>query len=485
MKKTSSSKDLIVGGGTSEISTDVDASMNEVMRADASDGFAYRAAVLAARGTLQFIIMAVVLVGAAFLMNELQESRKERPKRAQKEAVYTIETVQAIPQAHQPKISTFGDVVAGRTLNITALVPGEVVEMNKALRVGGRVSKGDPLVVINKFGFEIARDEAKANLQEAKATLIEARARLLMEETGLKRSKEQLDLAEADLERAKRLVRSGTLTRRAVEERELVVSQRKAAFQSSGANIAIQKAQIGAREAVVQRLEVTIKNAEQELINTTLKAPFDAIVQAMNVEVGQTITTALSLITLFEADTLDARFVLSDAQYGRLINSGQRLEGRKIKVNWNVGVSQNSYEASIDRVGAQIAANRGGITVFARIEKNATNDGLRPGAFVEVDVPDQTFDKTFRLPETAIFEGNVAYIVGAENRLEARPVKIAVYDGAYVIVSGGLREGDDVLVTQIAEVGEGLLVRHAGEKSGKETVSQDKPSASSSTKPRS
>ena len=474
-----------MGEGTSEISTDVDASMNEVMRADASDGFAFRAAVLTARGTLQFIIMAVVLIGAAFLMNELQESRKERPERAQKEAVYTIETVRAIPQAHQPKISVFGDVVAGRTLNITALVPGEVVEMNKALRVGGRVSKGDPLVVINKFGFEIARDEAKANLQEAKASLLEARARLLMEEIGLKRSEEQFELAKVDLERAKRLARSGTLARRAVEERELVASQRQAAFQSSGANIAIQKAQISAREAVVQRLEVTIRDAEQALINTTLKAPFDAIVQAMNVEVGQTITTALSLMTLFEADTLDARFVLSDAQYGRLINGGQNLEGRKIKVNWNVGASKNSYEASIDRVGAQIAANRGGITVFAKIAKNATNDGLRPGAFVEVEVPDQTFDKTFRLPETAIFEGDVAYVMGAENRLEARPVQIAVYDGDHVIVSGGLNEGDDVLITQIVEVGEGLLVRHAGEKSGKERVSQDKPSVSSGTKPRS
>ena len=496
-EEASSSTDLTVGESTSELSPSIDSSMNDLARHDVGDHFAYRAAVTTVRGTLQFVIMVVVLVGAAFLMNELQESRKERPQRAQKETVYTIETVLATPQTHQPMISVFGDVVAGRTLNITALVPGEVVEVNQALRVGGRISKGDPLVVINKFGFEITRDEAKANLKEAEASLLEARARLLMEETGQKRTAEQLKLAEADLARAQKLARSGTLTKRAVEERSLVVSQRKAAFQTSGANIAIQKAQIEAREAVVQRLGVTIRNAEQSLINTTLKAPFDAIVQAVNVEVGQTVTTALSLITLYEADTLDARFVLSDGQYGRLINGGQTLEGREIKVNWNVGASKNSYQASIDRIDAEIASNRGGISVFARIEKEATREGLRPGAFVEIDVPDQKFEKTFRLPETAIFEGDVIYVMGVDSRLEARPVKIAVYDGAYVIVSGGLREGDEVLITQIAEVGEGLLVRHAGEKSGKETgekpgkktgketVSQDKSPASSGVKPRS
>ena len=463
--------------------------MDDTIGAEVHDDFAYRAGVLTVRGIFQFVIMVVVLIGAAFLMNELQESRKERPARAQKEAVYTIETVRAVAQSHQPMISVFGDIVAGRTLNITALVPGEVVEVNPALRVGSRLSKGDPLLAINQFNFEVARDEAKANLKEAEASLLEARARLLMEETGLKRTNEQLELAQADLARARGLAKSGTVAKRVVEERALVVSQRKAAFETSGANIAIQKAQIEARAAAVQRLEVTLRNTEQQLINTTLKAPFDAVVQAVNVEVGQTVSTALSLITLYEADTLDARFVLSDGQYGRLIDGGQNLEDRKIQVNWNVGASKNSYEATIDRVGAEIAANRGGISVFARIEKNAINDGLRPGAFVEVDVPDQTFEKTFRLPESAIFEGDVAYILGAESRLVARPVTIEVYDGEHVIVSGGLLEGDEVLITEIAEVGAGLLVRHSGDKAGSdkagnETVSQDK-SPPSGAKPRS
>lgn len=444
--------------------------MDAAMRPHISDYFTHNAAVVTVRGVMQFVIMVVVLIGAAFLMNELQESRKERPVRAQKEAVYTIETVRATAQTHQPVISVFGGVVAGRTLNITALVAGEVVEVNKALRVGGRIAKGDPLVGINTFGFEIARDQAKANLKEAEAALLETRARLEMEETGLKRTAEQLALAEKDLERARELAGSGTLTRRVVEERELVVSQRRAAFQTSGANIEIQKAQIEAREAAVQGLTVSVRNAEQNLINTTLKAPFDAVVQAINVEVGQTVTTALSLITLFEEGTLDTQFVLSDGQYGRLLEGNQSLEGREIKVHWNVGASKNSYKAVIDRVGAEIAADRGGILIFARIDKDATTDGLRPGAFVEVDVPDQTFEKIYRLPETAIFEGDVAYIVDADNRLVARPVEIAVYDEDYVIVTEGLREGDDVLITQIAEVGEGVLVRHAGDRDAGDAI---------------
>lgn len=460
MTKSSTFTELTLGQ-KSEISAD-EATPNEpAVAAPRKKHFAYRATVMTVRGTLQLVIMVVVLVGATFLMNQLQQSAKERPKRVQQETIYTVEAIRAKAKNHQPTISVFGDVLAGRTLNLTSLVSGEVVDVNPALRVGARVKTGETLLQINRFTFEIARDEARANLKEAEATLLEARARLLMEETGQKRAEEQLKLADADLERAKSLLQTNTITQRVVEERELITSQRKAAFQSSGANIAIQKAQIKAREAAVQRFVVTLRNAEQALKNTTLVSPFDAVVQAVNVEVGQTVTTAASLLTLYQSDTLDVRFVLSDGQYGRLVSGASDLKGRHVSVNWTTGDTYTLYDATIDRIGAEISANRGGITLFARIESKDIENTIRPGAFVTVKIPDQSFEDSYRLPETAVFEGNVVYVINSEDRLVARTVTILVYDGDHVIVKDGLAEDDEVLITQIAEVGEGLLVRRS------------------------
>lgn len=425
--------------------------------------FGYRVAVAAVRGSLQLIIMVVVLVGASFLMLQLADSRKERPKRAQKEAVYTVETVVAETSDNRPMITVFGDVIAGRTLNLTSLVAGEVVEVNPSLRVGARVNAGETLLRINRFSFEIALAEAKANLKEAEAAVEEAKARFTLEETGQKRTLEQMDFAEVDLERAEDLLERGAVTRRSVEERAVIFSQRKAAFQSSGANMVIQQAQIEARAATVERLKVSVKNTAQALVNTTLKAPFDAIVQAVTVEVGQTVATSLSLLTLYEADTLDARFVLSDGQYGRLLDSNSSLVGRKVNVNWKIGRTTHVFPAKIDRIGAEIAANRGGVSVFARLDPDTMGLAIRPGAFITVVVPDRAFYDTFRLPETALFEGNIAYVIGPDKRLEARSVEVLVYDGDHVIVKDGIKTGEEVLITQIAEVGEGLLVRREGE----------------------
>ena len=281
-----------------------------------------------------------------------------------------------------------------------------------------------------------------------------------------------MELAQNDLDRAKTLLARNATTQRTVEERELALSQRRAAFQTSEANIAIQKAQLEARKATELRLQALLRQAKDNLKKATLTAPFNAVVQTTNVELGQTITSALNIITLYEAETLDAEFVLSDGQYGRLVTNNTDIDGRTVNVVWKVGSSTLEIPAKIDRIGAEVASGRGGVAVYARLDKSAISKGVRPGAFVSVAVPDQSFDQTFRIPETALFEGDTVYVVGDENRLNARKVTIAAFDGQSVIIGGGLNAGDEVIITQIAEVGEGILIRREGEK----TESAKKPS---------
>lgn len=450
--------------------------LTEPMIVDQSRGKkTWQLAVLAVRSGLQFIVMAAILIASGYLMNQLADSRKERPKRVQKEAVYTVQTQILKASLNQPTISVYGELIAGRTLNLTSLVNGTVVEINPNVKPGARVNAGESLIKLNPFPFEIAVAEAEANLKEAEATVLETTTRISTEETGLERTREQMELAQIDLDRAKTLLARNAGTQRTVEERELAMSQRRAAFQTSQSNIAIQKAQLKARKATVLRLQALVRQAKENLKKVNLKAPFDAVIQATNVEIGQTITSALNIITLYEAETLDAEFVLSDGQYGRLVANNADIGGRTVNVIWKVGASTLEIPATIDRIGAEVASGRGGVAVYATLDKSAISKGVRPGAFVSVAVPDQSFKQTFRIPETALFEGNTVYVVDEENRLSARKVTIAAFDGQSIIVGGGLKADDEVIITQIAEVGEGILIRREGQKIKSAEKPQPKP----------
>ena len=461
---------------TTEISPQNADVLAEPMIANQSRGNkTWQLAVYAVRSGLQFIIMAAILIASGYLMNQLADSRKERPKRVQKEAVYTVQTQILEASLNQPTISVYGELVAGRTLNLTSLVNGTVAEINPNVKPGATIKKDEVLIKLNPFPFEIAVTEAEANLKEAEASIIEIQVRIDTEEDGLARTREQMELAQTDLDRAKKLLARKAGTLRTVEERELVVSERRAAFETNQSNIAIQKAQLETRKATLLRLQALVRQAKENLKKTTLKAPFDAVIQATNVELGQTITSTLNIITLYEAETLDAEFVLSDGQYGRLVANNAEIDGRTVDVIWKVGASSFQIPATIDRVGAEIASGRGGVAVYARLDKSAISKGVRPGAFVSVAVPDQTFDQTFRIPETALFEGDTVYAVNSDNRLSARKVTIAAFDGQSVIIGGGLTAGDEVIITQIAEVGEGILIRREGQKIKSAKKPQTKP----------
>jgi multidrug efflux system membrane fusion protein len=162
---------------------------------------------------------------------------------------------------------------------------------------------------------------------------------------------------------------------------------------------------------------------------------------------------------------MEVKFTLSDQRYGRIVSDDSGLVGRKVALNWEVGDSPLNFAAVIDRVGAEIAAQRGGIDVYARVTTQPRGVELRPGAFVEASIPDKTVKASVKLPETALYDGDTVYVV-ENQRLVRRQVKLLAYMGAAVLVAGDLADGEAVLVTRIAEVGAGLKVRLEGQKRG-------------------
>ena len=85
-------------------------------------------------------------------------------------------TVSAIPVQYgdyQPDLMLFGEIVAGRDIELRSLVAGQVIATGSAFREGGRVGLGELLVEIDPFEYQAALDEGRAQLNEAIARLAE------------------------------------------------------------------------------------------------------------------------------------------------------------------------------------------------------------------------------------------------------------------------------------------------------------------------
>ncbi len=410
------------------------------------------------KGLLQIVLMTAILAGSVFGMMQLIKAKPETKIRHAFKTVYTIKAADVVRANHQPSFISYGQIEAARKVDLRSLVSGEVVSVSNKLQAGAQVAAGEALVEIDRFAYDGALREARANLKETRARLAENKARIISEQSKLQSARDQLAIAERDLTRAKSLAKNGTMTQQQVEVRTLVVSQRQQSLNLSDNMVKIEQARLGQQEAAIDRLEWRVAQAEKNLENTILRAPFTAIVRSSAVDVGKLVSANDVVVSLYEPGKLDAKFTLTDAQFGRLQNDVEQVVGRAIKVIWSIGGREIGYNGIIERIGAEIDSSRGGVEVFAALKKSDRREEIRPGAFVEIIVPDRIFTDTVKLPEQTVYNGRHVYVVN-EGRLNKRAVTVVAYDGESVLISNGLKIGEKVLTTRIAEVGEGLRVR--------------------------
>lgn len=411
------------------------------------------------RAIIQFALMAGIIIAAYIVMDRLVAAKPERTARPQIDVQLPIQATTVSLGDQRPTVNLFGEVAASRLLEIRPSVSGEIVSVNPQLGAGQRIEQGDELFAIDRIDFEAAVAEARANLAQTDATIIENQANISAEQGQLEFAENQLRLARSDLERAEQLRGNGTLTQKEVDDRSLIVSQREQAVSQRRNNISIAEARLSQQQAVRARLEIGVERAVRDLASTVVRAPFSGVVRASNVEIGRNLSASDIAVTIYDDTALDVRFTLTDAQYGRIAADDDPLIGRDVALTWAVGGTDYAYTGQVTRIGADIAAERGGVDVFARIDENEDAPvQLRPGAFVSIEVPDRLYNNAARVPETAIFDSGTAYLI-VDGKLQARELTVAAYDGSDAIVTSGLNEGDRILATRISEIEEGLAVR--------------------------
>jgi RND family efflux transporter MFP subunit len=410
------------------------------------------------RVPVQFVLMVAILAGAYVTMNRIIATRPEPVQRPARPTVYVVEATTARMADNHPVLTLYGEVQAAHTVELRPLVSGEIVYVDPGLKAGERVEKGDRLIGIDPFNYRGALSQANANLAQARASLTETEANIKSEQDQLREAQVQLDLARKDIARAESLVDSGTMTQKQVEDRRLILSQREQAVSQRRNNLIIDNARREQQQANIDSLTWKVEEAERNLQNVALKAPFSGIISSENVEAGRYVGVSDVVATLYDDESLEARFTLTDAQYGRIAADTEPLIGRTVTVRWVVGAQSYRYDAVIDRIAAEIASRRGGIEVVARIDPSAAPVRLRPGAFVELDVPDRSYGNSFRIPETALYDGQTVFVI-EDGLLSRRPVDVAAYDGDDAILTGGIADGETVLTTHLTQADDGVRVR--------------------------
>ena len=367
-------------------------------------------AVASKRGVLPLVILAIAFLIGSYLL----ATKKQLVPVAPEERVWAVDVIPASYADVQPELTLYGQIAASRSSELRAQVAGRIIDVSQNFRDGGIVEQGDLLVTVDPFDYETALAEQRSILKEAE---------IAVRQSGRK------------YQRAVELHAENNVSDEFLDDAELNLRQ---------------------QEARLEQQQIAVKRAERDMRETLVLAPFSGVVSNPDVELGQQISGSDRLADLIDLSRLEVQFSLSNAQFGRLLNPAEGLEGRPLKVSWQVGNDSLEFGGRVSRAGAEITSSMGGVMVYAGIDNTDRFTQIRPGALVSVTLADKLYRDVLRVPSSALYSDNTVYIV-RDNRLQREPVEVVGFAGGDAFLQpaepGAIANGELIVTTQLREAG--------------------------------
>ena len=317
-----------------------------------------------------------------------------------------------------------GQAVGFQDVEIRARVEGFLETV--AFTEGSLVRKGQLLYKIDPKPLQAVLANAKANLATSQARLEKARN---------------------DVNRFKPLV-----AQQAVSQQELdnAISAQDAAL-----------AQVDAGRAAVEK-------AEFDLGYTTISAPLDGLIGTTKVKAGNLVGRGEStlLVTISQIDPILFRAGIAEAEYLKVARrfTEERAQGivRGEKTPIQLILADGTvhpHEGRLDAVERNVDTLTG--TIALQIKFDNPERIVRPGQFGRVKfVIDQKKDALL-VPQRAVQELQNIYnlaVVGADNKVSFRTVKVGPREGTLWVIEEGLKPGERVVVEGLQRLREGATV---------------------------
>jgi RND family efflux transporter MFP subunit len=208
-------------------------------------------------------------------------------------------------------------------------------------------------------------------------------------------------------------------------------------------------------QANLQQAQVNTRIAQVNFGYTNVTAPFDGIVTAHLVSVGELVGVAspTQLATIVALDPIYVNFNVNEQDVLRVRAEARRRgltvdDLRKLPVQ--IGLQTESgypHEGTLDYIAPQVNQSTG--TLAVRGILNNPDRALLPGYFARVRVPFEQNVKAMLVPDVALGSdqaGRYVLVVNAENVVEQRKVTIGPLEGDLRVIESGLKGDDKVVV---------------------------------------
>jgi RND family efflux transporter MFP subunit len=372
-------------------------------------------------------------------------------------------------------IQATGSFIADESSDLAPAIGGRVGAT--PIEIGDYVKKGQALCILEQRDAQLKLDQARASREQAKFFMSQAQSRVgwsgeggfnpdLVPEVASSQAAYQSALASsklaaADAQRYANLVKSGDVSQSNYEKFKTQQQTAEAAANSARkqyeaqVNAAKQNFRaIEAAQASLAASESQMAQAEKNLQDTTIRAPFDGYVTERPVSVGQWVGTNNKVVTLMRISTVKLQLQVPE-QRAAEVKTGMSVTARV------AAFANRDFIGKVHAVIPSVNANSRTFMVEARFENQKAE--LRPGMFANAMLMLPGTEKAVFIPTKAVFydtttDANHVYSVD-HNTARLNVVLKGDTDGDQVRILSGLTGKESVIINNQSDLYDGAPVQ--------------------------
>ena len=434
----------------------------------------------------------VVLAGGVLIAGTIIASRQPPARAEQAVGAPAVDTT--VVQVHRGglDIEVDGTVVPHREINLSAEVSGRIIGKSAECRAGHYVTKGTLLVEIDPRNYELEVQRLEREVEQADVTVQEVDVQIENSKKLVALAAEDTALQQRQLERLTQLQGRGAVSDSALDD------GRRAELASRNSLVQLQnqlRTQQTSRSRLLSGQALAKAKLDEALLNlerTKVISPIDGIVCTESVQQDDFVQAGAKLVMVQDTSAAEVRCMLrmdelawlwladdSIASTGEDQLHAQRdwqLPKSPVTVCYTLGDQQYCWEGFLDRfegVGLDEKTRtvpcrvlvpdprRVKINGLAGAPSEAGPRALLRGMYVTVTLHAKPPTALLVVPERSVQPGNVVWRV-RDGKLNIVSLKnVRPLDDAIVVPSSNsdLRPGDQIVVTPLAVVSEGMAVQ--------------------------
>jgi len=357
------------------------------------------------------------------------------------------------------RLQLTGTVVAEAQVDVFSKVSGILEEIE--------VEQGDG-VKTDQVIAVVEREEREAKLQESRAALDVLKAGWAQMETGARpeeivQAEELVRQTEArwrnsleNYTRLKTLKQRDFISQQRLDEAMLQVTISEAEHNSAKEKLTLMRK--GARQedrdallAQIRKAEATVRLAEINLKNATIRAPINGIISKRFLDQGAFVTTTAPLIRIVAMDVVKVAVPVVEGELAQ-IRPGSHAE---IRVDT---YPDELFRGSVVRISPTVDAQTR--TADVEIQVGNHDHRLKPGMFARASLIVQRRDGVLLLSKDSLLrqKGAARVFVHDNGKASLKEIMLGLEGEQYIEVLKGLQEGDEVIVAGHYELTDGMPV---------------------------